>query len=58
MDDDEEEEEEEEEEVIMVEGEIVLFDGAFYVDKFSNYIRYLVYCFLRIIFLNLYFVIR
>lgn len=29
----------------MVEGEIVLFDGAFYVDKFSNYIRYLVYCF-------------
>lgn len=56
MDDDEEEEEEKE--VIMVEAEIVLFDGAFYVDKFSNYIFYLVYCFLRIIFLNLYFIIR
>lgn len=50
LDDDEEEEEEEEEEVTMVEGETAPLDGAFYVDKFSNYIRHLVHCSLRIIF--------
>lgn len=43
-DDEEEEEEEEEEEVTMVEGETAPLDGAFYVDKFSNYIRHLVHC--------------
>lgn len=42
--DDDEEEEEEEEEVTMVEGETAPLDGAFYVDKFSNYIRHLVHC--------------
>lgn len=41
MDDDEEEEEEEE--VTMVEGETAPLDGAFYVDKFSNYILHLVH---------------
>lgn len=41
MDDDEEEEEEKE--VTMVEGETAPLDGAFYVDKFSNYIPSLVY---------------
>lgn len=60
LDDDEEEEEEEEEEVTMVEGETAPLDGAFYVDKFSNYIyiRHLVHCSLRIIFSNSYFIIR
>lgn len=43
LDDDEEEEEEEEEEVTMVEGETAPLDGAFYVDKFSNYILHLVH---------------
>lgn len=41
MDDDEEEEEEKE--VTMVEGETAPLDGAFYVDKFSNYILDLVH---------------
>lgn len=44
MDDDEEEEEEEEEEVTMVEGETAPLDGAFCVDKSSNYILHLVHC--------------